>query len=108
MKKTIHIITIVLILLISFSVNSQVYAKKGSTDLGLGDLEKYKGTTVNNDNEFVKEANNFISVIRHVGMVVSVAILMIMGIKYMVGSIEEKSEYKKEMIPYLVGAFMVF
>ena len=33
---------------------------------------------------------------------------MIIGIKYMLGSVEEKSEYKKTMIPYLIGAAIVF
>ena len=42
-----------------------------------------------------------------VGIVVSVITILILGIKYMVGSVEEKAEYKKAMIPYLIGAFMI-
>ena len=30
------------------------------------------------------------------------------GIKYMMGSASEKAEYKKTMIPYLVGAILIF
>ena len=33
---------------------------------------------------------------------------MVIGIKYMMGSAEEKAEYKKTMIPYLVGAVILF
>ena len=33
---------------------------------------------------------------------------MILGIKYMTGSAEEKAEYKKTMVPYLVGAVILF
>ena len=33
---------------------------------------------------------------------------MVIGIKYMMGSAEEKAEYKKTMIPYLVGAIILF
>ncbi|MCI9110720.1 MAG: hypothetical protein HFH47_02775, partial [Bacilli bacterium] len=29
-------------------------------------------------------------------------------IKYMVGSVEEKASYKKSMMPYVLGAVMVF
>ena len=40
-------------------------------------------------------------------MAVSVITLVVLGIKYMVGSIEERAEYKKSMIPYLIGAFLI-
>ncbi len=43
-----------------------------------------------------------------IGMVVSVLVLMVLGIKYMMGSAEEKAEYKKTMIPYVVGAILIF
>ena len=35
-------------------------------------------------------------------------ILVVLGIKYMMGSAEEKAEYKKTMIPYVVGAILIF
>ena len=41
-------------------------------------------------------------------MAVSVITLVVLGIKYMVGSIEEKEQNTKSMIPYLIGAFFVF
>ena len=52
--------------------------------------------------------NKILTVISTVGMVLSVVIVAILGIKYMMGSTEEKAEYKKTMIPYLVGAVLVF
>lgn len=52
--------------------------------------------------------NNIIGVIRTVGVIVAVAILLILGIKYMMGSAEEKADYKKSMIPYIVGAVLIF
>jgi len=33
---------------------------------------------------------------------------MVLGIKYMMGSAEEKAEYKKTMIPYIIGAILLF
>ena len=42
-----------------------------------------------------------------IGIVTSVLSLIIIGIKYMIGSVEEKAEYKKTMIPYLIGIFMI-
>lgn len=49
-----------------------------------------------------------IGAITTIGVIVSVVTLIVLGIKYMVGSIEEKAGYKKSMIPYLIGAFFVF
>ena len=43
-----------------------------------------------------------------VGAFVSVAMLMIIGIKFMMGSVEEKAEYKKTMFPYTIGAILLF
>ena len=38
----------------------------------------------------------------------AVVVLLVLGIKYMMGSASEKAEYKKTMIPYLVGALLIF
>ncbi len=46
-------------------------------------------------------------IITTIGGVVGVLVIIIIGIKYMVGSVEEKAEYKKTMIPYLIGAIML-
>lgn len=52
--------------------------------------------------------NQIIGIITTIGIVVSVVVLVILGIKYMIGSAEEKAEYKKTMIPYIIGAILVF
>lgn len=52
--------------------------------------------------------NTILTIITTVGMILAVVLVAILGIKYMMGSTEEKAEYKKSMIPYLVGAVLVF
>ena len=49
-----------------------------------------------------------IGIIQVVGSLVAVGVIVVLGIKYMMGSAEEKAEYKKTMLPYLIGAIMVF
>ena len=49
-----------------------------------------------------------IGILQTVGVVLSVVILVILGIKYMMGSAEEKADYKKTLIPYVVGAVFIF
>jgi len=52
--------------------------------------------------------NMIVGVIKVIGIFVAVAALMIVGVKYMMGSAEEKAEYKKVMIPYIIGALLLF
>lgn len=49
-----------------------------------------------------------LGVIRVVGTIVAVAMLMILGVKYMMGSADQKAEYRKSMLPYFVGAILIF
>lgn len=49
-----------------------------------------------------------VGILQTVGIVLSVIILIIIGIKYMMGSAEEKAEYKKTLMPYIIGAALIF
>ena len=52
--------------------------------------------------------NQIVTIISTIGSIVSVIVLVILGIKYMMGSAEEKAEYKKTLMPYIIGAGLVF
>ena len=80
---------------------------KVADDLNLGDLDQYKGKGEDAP-QFIEKVNVIVSVLEAVGVILSVIILIVIGIKYMLGSVEESADYKKTMIPYLIGAFMVF
>ena len=49
-----------------------------------------------------------IGLLRGAGTVVSVIVLIAIGIKYMMGSVEEKATYKQTLLPYVIGAVFVF
>lgn len=53
-------------------------------------------------------ARTILNAITITGVVICVVTVMFLGIKYMVGSVEEKAQYKKTLFPYLIGAIMVF
>ena len=55
-----------------------------------------------------KVGQNIVGIIRIIGSAVSVIMLIALGIKYVMGSTEERAEYKKSMMPYLVGALLIF
>lgn len=58
--------------------------------------------------EFQDIGNKIFGAVQVVGIICSVGVLMILGIKYMTGSVEEKAEYKKTFGKYIVGAVLVF
>lgn len=65
-------------------------------------------TDTSGDASLTGAASAVLTTIRAIGVVASVIILAIIGLKYMIGSVEEKAEYKKTMIPYIIGALLLF
>lgn len=107
MKRTIKLASVLLLIaVISMTLTTMVSANGGIDVVNIaGGL---KGTTSNAQNDVTKIGNQLIGIITTVGVVVAVIILLVLGIKYMMGSASEKAEYKKTMIPYLVGAILIF
>lgn len=102
-NKLINIILVILLIFVTMSnFNNLVYA----TDV-IGNPDSVKPSQISGDSELTKRAGVILGVINTIGIVTSVATLMILGIKYMLGSVEEKAEYKKTMGMYLIGAFLV-
>lgn len=60
------------------------------------------------EDRLVDMTGQVLGIVNTVGVVVSVIVLMVIGIKYMMGSIEEKAEYKKAMTGYVIGAILLF
>lgn len=52
--------------------------------------------------------NPIFGVVRAVGIICSVVALMLLGIKYMLGSVEQRAEYKKSFTIYIIGAVLAF
>ena len=101
-KKTIKILSIVLTVAVALmAVTAPVFAYTP---------DDFKGNTtgVNGLDTLANTGNKLIGTIQVVGMIISVVVLMILGIKYMMGSAEEKASYKKTMMPYIVGAILLF
>lgn len=70
--------------------------------------EDYNPGELQDADEIINIGNVIIGVFKFVGMVVSILALIVLGVKYMVGSVEEKAEYKQTMWPYIVGAGLLF
>ena len=106
MKKTVKIIsTLLLAVMLLATIAGTVYAKPDINAM-IGSVEN-GGSNVET-NSITNIGGNIVVIIQVVGVVIAIVILLIIGIKYMIGSAEEKAEYKKTMIPYIVGAVLIF
>lgn len=104
MNKTLKIFSIILMVaMLSCTMFSTVYAA-GAPEFNPGVLT---GTTTTNQ-DLTDYANKIIGTISTIGIVLSVVVLSFIGIKFMLGSAEEKAEYKKTLMPYVFGAALVF
>lgn len=96
MKKVIKI-SLFMMILMMFSITT-------SYGFGVGDLTgNQTGTST-----LVTTGKNIVSVITTIGVVVSTVVVAVLGVKYMIGSVEERAEYKKTLMPYFIGAVLVF
>lgn len=100
-KKTMKILTtiITMLLIVSMGVPVVFGAKIGNVEI--------KPDQTNTEN-ITGVGNKLMGVLQVVGILTAVIILMVLGIKYMMGSAEEKAEYKKTMMPYIIGAILIF
>ncbi len=70
---------------------------------------KGKITTTGTGTSNIKTVGGeIVGMIQIVGTIIAVGMMMILGIKYMTGSAEERAEYKKTLFPYLIGAVLLF
>lgn len=75
------------------------------------DPDHYKPSSTNSVSGATKLGtigNKIIGVVQIIGSISSVIALIIIGIKYVTGSVEEKAEYKQTLKPYLIGAILLF
>ncbi len=99
-KKIMFISAIMLLLIIIMSTT--VFA--GEIDMGaLSNISNPTGVT-----SLTNMSGKILNVIYTVAVVASVAMMLVIGIKYITSSPEQKGSLKARAVPYLIGAFLVF
>ena len=99
-KKLLKIVSTILMIAIIVSISISSFALTPANLTG--------NSSVNGTSQIQSVGNSIIGILQVVGIVLSVIVLIVLGIKYMMGSAEEKAEYKKTMMPYIVGAALIF
>ena len=104
MNKTIKILAIlaIAILVVSF-MTTNIFAASDVLDKLTNDVEAANVDT----SKISTTAGKVIKAIRNFAIIASVVILVILGIKYMIGSVEQKAEYQKNFVPLIIGIVLV-
>lgn len=104
MKKTIKIISILfLLILLIFSTTTYVQA---GIDIKPDEYKPEK-ITAQEGGRAIEMAGKILRIVRTLGVVAAMVVLSIIGLKYMLASLDEKANYKENMIPYIVGCALL-
>lgn len=107
MKK--YKITIMITICLSLILSCFLYKSQAHGLDALDNPSLYIGTgSTGGHDEAIEIGNIIVSIVRTVGESIAVIMLMIIGIRYLLGSAEERAEYKKSMWPYIIGAVLIF
>ena len=116
LSKTVKVLTaLLLVVMMVMSLNTVAFAHGSTTTTSSGEIgsviDKINDSAnnkLNDDSGVASLGGQIVGIIQIIGIVVAVVILLVLGIKYMTGSAQEKAEYKKTMIPYIIGAILIF
>lgn len=111
MKNKMKLISIVaVIMIVTFMLISTVYEVKASNPQSIIDgVNQAAGTAdLGTTGDTLKtKAGTILAYIRNIAAIAGVIIISILGVKYIVGSVEQKAEYKKNFMPLIVGILIV-
>lgn len=111
MKTKILLIILMLVINIFF-LNINVVQADGISDVisgGDGFLQAGKNEEITiDDNELQNTSNMIYNILLILGMCIAVIVAAILGIKFMIGSVEEKAQVKDALIPFIVGCVVIF
>ena len=109
MKKFKKVLSIVMILTMLLSFSTVAFAADADiTSMNPGNWKTQDTGSKIKTTDLKQFSASIINVVSIIGSAAAIITLIILGIKYMMGSAEEKAEYKKTLLPYIIGAVMVF
>ncbi|MCI8546106.1 MAG: hypothetical protein HFJ44_02620 [Clostridia bacterium] len=104
-KKIIKIISILIIITYILSCASIVFGQEIDplSVIGSGPNPSSGGVTT-----LYTLGNTILGIIQYIGAAVAIMATLLLGIRYMYSSPDEKAEVKKKLIPYVIGGILVF
>lgn len=87
---------------------------EASKDLDIGNVVRGAQDFLDEGEEMVADeamqvfSSSLVNLFMAAGTVIAVIVISILGIKYMMGSVEEKAEIKETLIPFIAGCVVIF
>lgn len=107
-RKTIFLLILIVILI---NVCTKVFAGDlyNIYDSAANFIQSGSSNSVGINQQKVQDVSNSVyNILLVIGICVAVIISSILGIKFMIGSVEEKSQVKELLIPFIIGCAVVF
>lgn len=118
MKKNIlgKILIIILVFISFFLINMQGVYASSRTDfvegadefINAGVNASQGNSTVIDENDLVQMSNMLYNAFLIIGIIIAVIFGLVIAIKFMTGSVEEKADVKKTLVPYIAGCVVIF
>ena len=103
-KRVIRIISILFLAFMFLGLINSAYAIEVNPDAVIPG----KGQETAESKELAEKGGKLLGIVSTVGIVLAVVAIMVIGIKFMMGSVEEKAQYKEHIKPYIIGVSLVF
>ena len=109
MNKSILIKILVLFILSTMLIMQTTYAADSVLDAGEGFIDTGKSQTSPIKASQIKTVSDQIyNILLAIGTVIAVIIGAILGIQFMVGSMDDKAKVKESLIPFVIGCVIIF
>lgn len=108
MKNKVGVCIILIILTLFVSLQSNIYAMDAIMDSAESFLETGADEGVINEEALKSTSDYLYNILLTVAIALAVIVGAIIGIQFMIGSVEEKAKVKETLIPYIIGIFIIF
>ena len=112
MKSKILIIITMVIVINAIFLNINIVRAEGISDVIKGGdqfINSSQNGSVSIDTNKLNNASSMLyNVLLALGVCIAVLISAILGVKFMIGSVEEKAQIKDAMVPFIIGCIVVF
>ncbi len=110
-QKSVIVISLIIIINIMFSWINMVQASGIGDVISGGDnfMQAGNSGTIGIDHSKLQDTSKMINNILMISaMCIAVVISSVLGIKFMIGSVEEKAQIKDALVPFVIGCIVVF
>lgn len=106
------ILILLVILFTCTGLSNNTYAMSDAITSGdgfidIGKEENQKNSAIDRDSLKTTSAKIY-NILFAIAVVIAVAVGMIIGIQFMIASVDEKAKIKETLVPYIIGVFIVF